>query len=100
MGDQDQYIGSVIFLILSNFEILNTSLKQNFLTFDPWTKGQMKKSPWRLSMVDIDQDTGMDNFVVEGCIKIWPLIKTNLNFSDLWPLNHRSDEEVTKNTFW
>ena len=31
--------------------------------------------------------------------KIWPLIETNLNFYDLWPLNHRSDKEVTMNTF-
>ena len=63
-----------------------------FLTFDLFSVGRMKRSPWTFFDVWPRLTHWQCYFHHFTLFVIWP-------FFDLWPLNHRSGEEVTVDTF-
>ena len=76
-------------LLLLSFD---TFCNLTFFTFDPLSVGRTKRSPWTLSHLR----PRLTHWPVYFChlkhFVIWP-------FFDLWPLNRRSDKEVTVDTY-
>ena len=75
-----------ILILVSDFQILS------FLTFNPLTVGRTKRSPW--TPLHVYPKANLLTPLVLQFNDVW-----NLTFFDLWPLNRRSDEEVTVKTF-
>ena len=86
MVNKDQYIGSVSFLHYYYIKYFKIWQIWTFLTFDPLITGQMKRSPWTLFNDWHWPTHWLGQFCCWRLFKIWPLIETNLNFSDLCPL--------------
>ena len=63
-----------------------------FLTFDPLSVGRTKRSPWTLLHLRPRLTHWPFYFCHLTHFVIWP-------FFDLWPLNRRSDKEVTVDTY-
>ena len=57
-----------------------------FLTFDPLTTGQTKRSLWKLFDDGHWPTHWHGQFYCWRLFKIWSLLKQNLNISDIWPL--------------
>ena len=77
---------------LPNTKTLTLFVIWPFLTFDPLSVGQTKRSPWTLLHLPPRLTHWPFHFCHLTLFVIWP-------FCDLWPLNCRSDEEVTADTY-
>ena len=83
---QSQHIDTVNFVIWHCFQF-NLSL-----TFDPLSVGRTKWSPWTLLHLRPRLTHWPFYFCHLAHFVIWP-------FFDLWPLNCRTDKEITVDTF-
>ena len=83
---QGQHIDTVNFVIWHCFQF------DFSLTFDPLSIGRTKRSPWTLLHLRPRLTHWPFYFCHLTHLVIWP-------FFDLWSFNHRSDEEVTVDTY-
>ena len=76
-------------VLLLSFEVFEI---WPFLTFDLFSVGRMKRSPW--TFFDVwPRLTHWQCYFYHFTFVIWPFLTFD-------PLNHRSGEEVTLDTFW